>query len=296
VDAELLSQEIKRRWTKNNSVACIDGEVAHVVRSGEQISRIRLTNGLEITGDLFIDCTGQRRVLNTGANYDGYDYLPVDSALAVRPEHASPTVPTYTHCTALKSGWVWDIPLQSRRGVGYVFSSRHCDPETALASLTNYLGHEAVDVRHHQFKPGVLREPWRANVASIGLSAGFVEPLESTGIYFIEEAINLLIAFFPFSGWAHSRKEFNRELVQRYNECADFVFLHYYLSGRRDSGFWKEVTDPAKVPAEIAAALDFWSSVPPAVDQFLSLRQPPHTPSTISRIAVRNCATSVSVL
>lgn len=273
VDAELLSAEIKRRWTINNAVLCVDGEVADVFYSDGSISKIRMVNGQEFTADLFIDCTGQRRILSQGVEFKKYDHLPVDSALAARPQYTDGVVQTFTHCTALGSGWIWDIPLQSRRGVGYVYSSSHCDTERAFASLQQYLGVKALDVKALKFEPGVLTEPWRKNVVSIGLSAGFVEPLESTGIYFIEEAINLLIAFFPFSGWVHARAKFNQELVGRYDECADFVFLHYFLSKRRDSSFWRQVTNPSNAPSKVLSALDFWASVPPSVDQFLSLRQ-----------------------
>jgi tryptophan halogenase len=273
VDAELLSAEIKRRWTKDNAVVCVEGEVAAAVYNDEWLTKIRLTSGQEFTADLFIDCTGQARVLSQSIEYKNYTHLPVDRALAVRPQYMDAVVPSFTHCTALSSGWIWDIPLQSRRGVGYVYSSAHCDADAALTSLQHYLGTDALEVRSLKFEPGVLREPWRANVVSIGLSAGFVEPLESTGIYFIEEAINLLIAFFPFSGQAHARAKFNQELVGRYDECADFVFLHYFLSNRRDSTFWRQVTDQSAAPCNVAAALDFWDSLPPAADQFLSLRQ-----------------------
>jgi tryptophan halogenase len=274
VDAEKLADTVKARQLKSGRVTLVTGEVAECAFSGDTLQSVILKDGQAVAADLFIDCTGQRRLLSKpGACLKTYDHLPVDRAIASRPHHAGAAIPSHTLAKAWASGWIWDIPLARRRGVGVVYSSQHASEDDARAALTNHIGADPGDTKVIKFLSGVLERPWDGNVVSIGLSAGFIEPLESTGIYFIEEAINLLIAFFPLGGSRHSRRQFNAALIERYDECADFVFLHYFLSQRRDSAFWRDVTSASKAPRHVLEQLEFWAEMPPCPEQFLRVRQ-----------------------
>lgn len=274
VDAEKLADTVKSRQLKSRRVTLVTGEVADCTFADDTLQSVTLEDGRTITADLFIDCTGQRRLLSQpNARLKTYDHLPVDRAIASRPLHAGPAIPSHTLARAWAGGWIWDIPLAHRRGVGVVYSSRHASDDDALAALANHIGVDPTDTKTIKFQSGVLERPWVGNVVSIGLSAGFIEPLESTGIYFIEEAINLLIAFFPLGGSDHTRRQFNAALTERYDECADFVFLHYYLSQRRDSAFWQDVTSPDRAPRHVLDQLKFWAEMPPCPEQFLRVRQ-----------------------
>jgi tryptophan halogenase len=202
-----------------------------------------LESGERIEGDLFLDCSGFRGLLIEQTLHAGYEdwshWLPCDRAVAVPCEKVSAATP-YTRSTARAAGWQWRIPLQHRTGNGYVYSSSHISDEDAAAALLKQLDAQAMgEPRVLRFTAGQRRKVWDRNVVAIGLSAGFLEPLESTSIYLIQSGIARLVNLFPDAG-------FSPEVIDRYNAQAafeierirDFIILHYCATQRDDTSFW----------------------------------------------------------
>ena len=210
-----------------------DGHVDHVV----------MESGQEVGGDLFIDCSGMRGLLIGSALGVGYEdwnqWLLNDRAWAVPCERVEPLTP-YTRSTAHKSGWQWRIPLQHRTGNGHVFSSSHMsDDEAAAILLANLDGKPLADPRLVKFRPGKRDKAWEKNVVAIGLSSGFLEPLESTSIHLIQTSILRLIALFPGGGFKDADvHEFNRQTDAEYKDVRDFIIAHYKVTNRKDTPYW----------------------------------------------------------
>jgi flavin-dependent dehydrogenase len=226
----------------------------------------------ELTADLYIDCTGFRAQLigeALGVPFQSCrDVLFCDRAVAIQAPYESTDQPiqSYTVSTAQDAGWIWDIGLSERRGVGYVYSSAHCNADRAEAVLRAYIGPAAASLpaRAFAFEPGYRETSWRKNCVAIGLSSGFLEPLEATGIGFIEIAALILANLFPFGDdFETGARQFNEIMRKRYQGVMDFLKLHYCLSGRRDSGFWRDNVDAASVPLTLTEKLDRWRFRPP---------------------------------
>jgi tryptophan halogenase len=224
----------------------IEGMIVEVEQHPESgfITAVKLRDGRRVEGDLFIDCSGFRALLIEGALKAGYDdwseQLPCNSALAV-PCASVPQLTPYTRSTAKEAGWVWRIPLQHRTGNGHVYSNAFTSDERARDVLLESLDGEALDEpRQLRFVTGRRRKSWVKNVVAMGLSAGFVEPLESTSIHLIETAVGKLIELFPDREFRPElAEEFNRVMGARYESVRDFIILHYKLTKRDDSEFWR---------------------------------------------------------
>ena len=246
-DAVLYARFL-RSFAQQRGVTRLEGIVGEVEQDSETgfISTLRLQDGREIGGDLFVDCTGFRGVLIEGALNTGYEdwshYLPVDRAVAVPCVRQGPPEP-FTRATAREAGWQWRIPLQHRTGNGYVYSSQYTDQDSAQAALLNSLEGEALaEPRHLRFVTGKRKKFWNRNCVAIGLSAGFMEPLESTSIHLIQSGISKLIALFPDRGMSPvDSDEYNRLLDVGYQHIRDFLILHYVATERDDSPFWNYV-------------------------------------------------------
>jgi tryptophan halogenase len=207
------------------------------------IEAIVLESGETVSGDLFIDCSGFRGLLIEQALKTGYEdwtrWLPCDRALALGCEPTGPPTP-YTRATARASGWQWRIPLQHRVGNGYVYSSAYIsDDEAADTLLRNLDGKPLGSPRPLRFSTGRRLKFWNKNCVAIGLSAGFMEPLESTSIHLIQSAITLLLSFFPDQGFDPvAIDRFNQKAVFDWERVRDFLILHYHATERTDSPFW----------------------------------------------------------
>lgn len=222
--------------------------------------------------DLYIDCTGMRAALIGKALGQPFkqvsDVLFVDRAVAIQVPYAqadSP-IPSTTISTAHAAGWSWDIGLQERRGIGYAYSSRHSSDDAAEAVLRAYIGAAAdgLNARRLPFETGYRPVQWKHNCVAIGLSAGFLEPLESTGIGLIEMATYLVAHLLPMDGhFERAAANFNQMMSQRYTRIIDFLKLHYCLSQRRDNDFWIDNTDPASIPDSLLDRLIEWRHRPP---------------------------------
>ena len=172
----------------------------------------------------------------------------------------------YTTATALNSGWVWNIPLYGRTGTGYVYSSAFISKEAAEQEFRNHLGEAADNCKalHIKMRIGRNRNSWVKNCVAIGLSSGFLEPLESTGIFFIQHAIEELVSHFP-------DKSFNEDLIHSYNKVIancidgvrDFLILHYYASDRADTPFWKATKQDIVISEELREKLRLWKTILP---------------------------------
>jgi len=226
-----------------------------------------------LTAGLYVDCTGFRAELIGRAL--GVPFVPKSDVLFVdraavmqvpyKDEFAE--VPPYTISTAHESGWTWDIALPTRRGVGYVYSSRHTDATRAETVLREYVGARGVDlpVRHLPLTLGWRARHWEKNCVAVGLAGGFLEPLESTGIILIEAAAYMIAAFYQRNGdLAPAAARFNRLMTARYERIVDFIKLHYFLTQRDDSAFWRDNAHPSSATESLLAHLEMWRHRPPA--------------------------------
>lgn len=220
-----------------------------------------------ITADLYVDCTGFRAQLIAGALgaplRSCKQTLFCDRAVAIQIpyEAAASPIPSYTVSAAQEAGWIWDIGLSERRGVGYVYSSAHSSDARAEEALRAYIGPAAANLpaRAFAFEPGFRETSWLKNCVAIGLSSGFFEPLEATGIGFIEIGALLLANLFPFAGEMEtSARQFNAIMRKRYLGVVDFLKLHYCLTERRDSAFWCDNVQAASTPDTLTEKLDRW--------------------------------------
>jgi tryptophan halogenase len=221
---------------------------------------------------LYVDCTGFRARLigeALGAPFKSVsDVLFVDRALAMQVPYDRPDapIPSYTISTAHEAGWTWDIGLQERRGIGYVYSSRHTDDARAEEVLRQYIGPraEGMSPRRLTLNVGYRETQWIKNCVAVGLSGGFLEPLESSGIGLIETAAYLVGFLFPSDGELEpTARLFNQLMRERYERIVDFIKLHYCLTRRTDSRFWIDNADPASIPASLRDKLAMWRSRPP---------------------------------
>jgi tryptophan halogenase len=225
-----------------------------------------------LSADLYVDCTGFRARLIGEALGSPFrninDTLFVDRALAMQVPYARPDTPiaSYTISTAHEAGWTWDIGLHDRRGTGYVYSSRHTSDERAEQVLRGYVGAagDGLTPRLLKLNVGYRDTHWIKNCVAIGLSGGFLEPLESSGIGLIEAATYLLTYLFPYDGNLEpAAKFYNEQMRQRYEKIVDFVKMHYCLTQRKDSDFWIENTHESTIPESLREKLSMWRSRAP---------------------------------
>jgi len=247
-----------RRMAEADGTVRVEGRIAEVVLDGESgdIAALRLADGRTIEGDLFIDCTGFRALLIEGALHAGYDdwthWLPCDGAIAVQTASVRPPLP-YTRAIAHDAGWQWRIPLQHRQGNGIVYCSAFLDHEAALQRLLGSVeGETLVRPNPIRFRTGARRKQWHRNCVAVGLSGGFMEPLESTSIHLIQRAILRIARMLP-AGATSPRDiaEFNEQQLLDMEQIRDFLILHYKATDRRDSAFWRHCAGMA-VPDSLA--------------------------------------------
>lgn len=260
LDATRYAQFL-RQESEATGVTRIEGTIASVTQcpTSGYIQSLQLESGQSIEGDLFIDCTGFRGRLIEQTLQTGYEdwshWLPCDSAIAVQTELDGPPRP-YTRSIAHRAGWRWQIPLQHRMGNGLVYSSRHMRDDTARDTLMSSLSTPTLtDPRVIKYRTGRRRKVWNKNCVALGLASGFVEPLESTSIHLIMMGVTRLMQLFPYDGISDS-------MVEHYNETArieleqirDFIVLHYHVTQRDDSDFWRHCRT-MEIPATLSQRL-----------------------------------------
>jgi tryptophan halogenase len=246
-DAVLFAPYLRAMAEKLGAIRT-EGRVVAVERDGESgdITELVLDSGERVAGDLFVDCSGFRALLIGEAMGEPFQdwsrWLPADRAVAMPCRSRGPLTP-YTSAVAMPAGWRWRIPLQHRTGNGYVYSSAFVSDETAARGIVAAVDGEPIaDPRVLRFTAGRRERSWVGNCVAIGLAGGFLEPLESTSIYLVQQAITALLELFPETRIAPSdRDEFNRVIDLEYDRIRDFLILHYHATERTDSEFWNYV-------------------------------------------------------
>jgi len=249
LDATAYGQYL-RRLAEANGTQRIEGQIAHISVSESTgfIDYLQLKDGQQVTGDLFIDCTGFRALLIEDALRTGFDdwshWLPCNRAWAVQTELTGEPVP-YTRAIAHDSGWRWRIPLQHRVGNGLVYCSDYLDDDAARERLLSLVdGTPIINPRPIRFTTGQRRQYWNKNCIALGLSSGFIEPLESTSIHFIQNGIMWLLLMFPDSVMSQaSVDEYNNKLRGEAERIRDFIVLHYFANQRTGEPFWDMCRD-----------------------------------------------------
>jgi tryptophan 7-halogenase len=254
-----------RQYSEARGVQRREGKIVRVDQRADDgyISAVQMEDGTQIEGDLFIDCSGFRGLLIEEALQTGYEdwshWLPCNRAMAVPSARTEPLLP-YTRSTARDAGWQWRIPLQHRTGNGYVYCSDYLSDDEAAATLLANLDGEALgDPRPLRFTTGRRKLAWNKNVVSLGLAAGFMEPLESTSIHLVQEGISKLLALFPNRSFAaHERDEYNRLTAIQWEQIRDFLILHYWANQRTGLPFWERcATMP--IPDSLQRKIDLFT-------------------------------------
>ncbi|HEX8573839.1 MAG TPA: tryptophan halogenase family protein [Allosphingosinicella sp.] len=262
-DAGLYAGFLRLR-AEQDGVTRVEGKIIDSSLDGMSgnVRSVTLADGRILEGDLFIDCSGFRGLLIEQKLETGYEawnqWLPCDRAVAVPSRYPGQPDP-FTRCTARSSGWQWRIPLQHRMGNGLVYSSAHIsDADAEALVLANLEGEPRADPRRLAFTAGRRRMAWNRNVVSLGLSSGFIEPLESTSIHLIQSGIVKLLALFPDRRFNPvERDEYNRQMRDVYEDCRDFIILHYKATRRDDSPFWNHCRT-MEVPDSLASRIELW--------------------------------------
>ncbi|WP_156256937.1 tryptophan halogenase family protein [Sandarakinorhabdus oryzae] len=244
----------------------IEGRINQVELNGEtgDIAALCLDGERRIEGDLFIDCTGFRALLIEGALHTGFNdwthWLPCDSAIAIQTASVRPAVP-YTRAIAHDAGWQWRIPLQHRQGNGIVYCSRYLSQDAAQERLFATIeGEKLVKPNIIRYTTGVRRKQWHRNCVAVGLSGGFMEPLESTSIHLIQRAVLRIARMLPAGpGQVSARDvaEFNEQMLTDMEQIRDFLILHYKVTERRDSPFWRHVAAMA-IPDSLTQKIELF--------------------------------------
>lgn len=279
-DASLYARFL-RGFAEQRGVVRQEGRIVAVERNGESgdVDAVVLASGTRVAGDLFIDCSGFRGLLIEQELEAGFEdwshWLHCDRAIAVPCARVDPLVPM-TRSIARQAGWQWRIPLQHRTGNGYVFSSARISEDEATATvLANLDGEAMAEPRTIRFKTGRRRQTWVRNVVAIGLSSGFIEPLESTSIHLIQTAITRLVDLLPAGPVSDATREnYNLRTAYEMERIRDFIILHYHANQRDGEPFWDELRT-MDVPESLQHKIDLFRAtarVVPSFDELFDTR------------------------
>lgn len=289
LDAGKFGQFMQRHCVEKLGVRHV---LAHVERVETQdngdIAGLRTMEHGLVTGDLFIDCTGFASLL-LGQHY-GISYLSTrdqlfcDTALAVQVPygHDGSDIASHTLSTAQSAGWIWDIGLPTRRGVGHVYSSAHCTDEDAGQALLNYVARTSgpsakmnSEPRKIDIRPGYREKFWHRNCVAVGISAGFIEPLEASALALIEMSARMIADELPANRGVMDvvARRFNERFRYRWSRIVDFLKLHYVLSRREDSDFWIDNRRPETIPARLQELLGLWRYRSPSRRDFHEIEE-----------------------
>lgn len=278
-DAQLFADYLQRIATQRG-VIHVRANLTHACKAENgHITSVHLDTGEQIQGDLFVDCTGFKSLLIEGEMdvpwEDFSQWLFCNRAVVTQYDydrHFPGYIRPFTTATAQSAGWIWDTPTQTRRATGYVYSSDFISDEEAHRELLAYQGSAGGDqnTRVIHFRSGQRQKLWTKNCIAVGLAGGFVEPLESTGIYLSELGAVLLAEHFPEGGddMADMAFRYNRIMSNRYYEILDFINMHYCLSRRDDTQFWRTVREAAHITDRLQAKLAYWAKKPPSRSDF----------------------------
>lgn len=262
-DSSLYAKYL-RKFAESKGVLRVEGKVVstHVDQKNGNVRSVTLDNGQQIAAEFFIDCSGFKGVLIEQTLKSGYQdwssWLPCNKAVAVPCENVGNLTP-YTRATAKTAGWQWRIPLQHRTGNGYVYWDEFITNDQAIHQLLENLDGPALsEPKQLFFKTGRRNHFWKNNVVAIGLSSGFLEPLESTSIHLIQQGITNLIELFPVTANTQlDAKEYNDRMALEYERIRDFLLLHYVATQRKDSEMWRFFSS-MKLPNSLQEKIDLW--------------------------------------
>ena len=269
LDAGKFAPFLQRHCCEKLGVRHVLADVQHATFTEDgDIRSIVTEQAGEIEGDLFVDCSGFHALLigkELGVEFkDCSDILFCDTALATQVPYDSPIAPIATHTisTAQSAGWIWDIGLPTRRGVGHVYSSRHISDEDAERELRAYLGGagKELPVRKIPIRAGHRETFWKRNCVAVGLAAGFLEPLEASAIVLVELSAKIIAEQMPACREVMDviASRFNATTEYRWGRIIDFLKLHYAVTKRRDTAFWRDNVDPATMPDRLKDLLALW--------------------------------------
>ncbi|MCF2946739.1 tryptophan 7-halogenase [Paraglaciecola aquimarina] len=253
-----------RKYSEERGIKRTEGKISKVnkdMKTGN-ITSLELGSGKTITGDFFIDCTGFKGLLIEQSLHTGYEdwshWLPCDSAYVVQTKSTGEVLP-YTRSIAHQAGWRWNIPLQHRMGNGLVYCSQYLGHDEAKKLLVDSIEGEMItEPRLINFRTGRRLKAWNKNCVALGLSSGFIEPLESTSIHLITTGIIRFIRMFPQAGIIDSTvDEFNRQTKLEIEQLRDFIVLHYNVTNRQDSAFWNHCKN-MQIPETLAHRIDLF--------------------------------------
>ena len=239
-----------RKFAEQLGVKRVEGKIDSVQQDPQSgnITGLQLEDGSQIGGELFFDCSGFRSLLlsqTMGVSYrDWSHWLPCNTAQTVATEQQGPLLP-YTRSTAKSAGWQWRIPTQHRVGNGHIYCDKFISHDEAQQVLLQGIdGKPLSDIRTIKFKTGCQQRFWEKNCIAIGLSAGFLEPLESTSLFLIQQGISRFISLYPNASLPEvMRNEYNRLMTREFEQVRDFIILHYHATTRDDTPFWRYVRD-----------------------------------------------------
>ena len=274
LDAGKFAELLRRHCTENLGVKHVEANVSQIsTAENGDIRSVMTDRAGEIAGDLFIDCTGVKSLL-LGEHFkipfeSRQAYLFNDTALAAQVPYTAEDQPVQscTLSTAQTAGWIWDIGLPTRRGTGHVYSSAHISEDEATAQLLSYIREIAGDKaassvvpRKIRFQPGHRREFWHRNCVAIGMSSGFIEPLEASALVMIELAAGMIADQMPPTREIMDivARRYNRKFRRHWNQIIEFLKLHYILSARNDSPYWQDNHAAASIPEKLAEQLLMW--------------------------------------
>jgi tryptophan halogenase len=284
LDAGRFATLLRDHAVKRLRVRHIVGDVVGVEQAANgDIRRLKLDAEKEVHGDLFVDCSGFKAILIGGVYKvplrERSNILFADRALAMQVPYPSADSPIVCHtvATAQDAGWIWDIGLWTRRGIGYVYSSAHTTDDAAEQTLRHYIGPAAHDLqaRKIHLNTGHREIFWQNNCVAVGLSAGFLEPLEASALMLIEISMDAIADRLPRTRRAMTvlAKQFNETFNHHWDRVIEFLKLHYVLTRRTDTAFWRDNVDPASIPDSLQERLELWRMHPPAAQDFTFARE-----------------------
>lgn len=264
IDAVLLGEFLKRKAIERGVTHSVE-TVQDIKTHGEEITAVVTDKG-DVSADFYIDCSGFKGLLINSLQDDNWisfkRELPCDRAVAIQCDYAGGGTPrAYTTATALNHGWAWQIDLANRRGNGYVYDSDQISPEQAEQELLAHLGHpnEHKKALHLAMRVGRLKRSWIGNCLAIGLSAGFIEPLESTGLHLINLGARLFATHYSgHSNPVAMRASYNEKMAGVYEDLKQFIVLHYCLTDRDDTAFWRAAQHSVDAQPGLADKLEIW--------------------------------------
>lgn len=259
----------------NNGVRHINGKMERAIQDKDKsIRAIKLATGETLDADLFIDATGFNSLLLQGVleePFDSFESNLFNNKAVAIPSKSQKTIPSETKATALTAGWAWQIPLTNRTGNGYVYSDQYLSAEQAEEELRRHIKSSIAgddetqsEAKHLDMKVGQVQRHWHKNVVAVGLSQGFIEPLEATALHLVQETIQKLAASLTDPAFDSEQEriklKFNQEIKRRFNGVRDYIVCHYKMNTRTDSQYWIDNRENDNISTQLADVIDTWRS------------------------------------